>query len=683
MRNLGVILAIFGSILTSNSHAISSKKDASPHSEARLITDSQGKRLGFSLKMDRNWHTYWKNAGDSGLPVRFEWTLPREISLKEREWPTPMKIEAAGIVTYGYEDEVLISFDVASSVQTPSEIKLTAKWLICEKVCLPASAELKTNWIPTETTDPKSLALFREFEKKTPLLLTGMNSVEVSDTELEWKMDLSQIKSMPKQFEFYILEKGLVDYSVPLKISHSKNSLTIKQKKSEYALKFAPELHGVLKFTPFNSYYVSAKTNMQSAQPASITEGFTLLNADIGFLGALLFAFIGGLILNLMPCVLPVISIKALGLIRYSGSRGEMRAKGLLFLAGVMSSFWILVGALFILRAGGESIGWGFQLQSPLFVGLLASLMLAMSLNLLGLFEFGHSFALVSSKITTEHPLVESFVSGILTTLVSTPCSAPFMGSALGYALSRPPLESWMIFSMLGLGVATPFTLVSMFPAFLKFMPKPGVWMDTLKKVLSLPLFATVAWLVWVYALQTEQAELVGLAVSLVFLSIALIVYGRMSTHPRGSIRLRAGLLLLLGLLFISIFPWKPKLSSPASHDHSTGIWQPYSKEVLETNLMMGKTVFVDFTAAWCLSCQVNKKLVLGTADIEKEFTENGIVTLEADWTNENPLITEALRKLGRSGVPVYVFYKGKSSQILPEVLTKQVVLDAIERNKK
>ncbi|MCM0606360.1 MAG: thioredoxin family protein [Xanthomonadaceae bacterium] len=684
MRKTILISAIFSCFLGSFSFASSVKKDPSPHSEAKLLTDSSHKRIGFWLKMDSHWHTYWKNPGDSGLPVRFEWELPSGMTVQEREWPTPERVETAGITTFGYEDELLVSFDVGTNVQTPVEIKLIAKWLICEKVCLPASAELKAQYIPTETTDSKTAALFAEFEKKTPTALVGKNSVEVSDDSLEWNIDLSSLKTMPKRFEFFIQEKGIVDYSVPVKISRNKNILSLKQKKSEYAKSTPAELHGILKLTPFNSFFVTAINKTPVTITNETSSISSLLNStDLGFITALLFAFLGGIILNLMPCVLPVISIKALGLIKHSGSRGEMTKKGLLFLLGVLTSFWVLVGALFILRAGGESIGWGFQLQSPLFVGLLASLMLAMSLNLLGVFEFGHSFALVSSRVQTEHPLVESFLSGILTTLVSTPCSAPFMGSALGYALSRPPVESWIIFTALGLGVAAPFTLVSLVPGFLRFLPKPGAWMDTFKKLLSLPLFATVGWLVWVYALQTEQSTLIGLGVSLVFLTIALIVYGRMISNPKGSTPVRSVLILVMGILFLSIFPWKPRISAPSSHDHTAGIWQPYSRELLETNLKMGKSVFVDFTAAWCLSCQVNKKLVLAQPDIEKAFTESGIVTLEADWTNENPAITDALQKLGRSGVPVYVFYKGNQHFILPEVLTKQIVTDAIERNKK
>lgn len=680
MRKTIALLAFLSCFWIHFSHAKPSKKDPSPHGKSQLLNHPTQKRLGFWLKMDSGWHTYWKNPGDSGLPVRFEWSLPPGIQLSAREWPTPFRVETAGITTFGYEDELLVTFDVISSLKTPSEIKLIAKWLICEKVCLPASSELKTVWIPTEQTDPKTSTLFSEFEKKTPTLLAGTHTVEVTDSEIEWKIHLSSIKSMPKQFEFFIQEKGLVDYSVAQKFIKNKDTLSIKQKKSEYALKFPTTLHGVLKLTPFNSYFVSAENKSVNSNSPSTISLTQVLNTDLGLLTALLFAFLGGIILNLMPCVLPVISIKALGLIKRSESRNEMRIKGLLFLAGVLASFWVLVGALFILRAGGESIGWGFQLQSPLFVSLLSALMLAMSLNLLGLFEFGHSFALVSSRVQTEHPLVESFVSGILTTLVSTPCSAPFMGSALGYALSRPHFEAWMIFSALGLGVAAPFTLVSLFPALLKFLPKPGAWMDVFKKALSIPLFATVGWLVWVYALQTEQSALTGLSVSLAGMTIALTIYGRMSQS--GISKLKITFIVLSAVIALSAFPWKPVLSSPSNRDHTSGIWQAYSQELLETNLKMGKTVFVDFTAAWCLSCQVNKKLVLATPEIEQAFTDAGIVTLEADWTNENPLITEALKTLGRSGVPVYVFYKGKSHTLLPEVLTQQLVINAIERNK-
>lgn len=404
--------------------------------------------------------------------------------------------------------------------------------------------------------------------------------------------------------------------------------------------------------------------------------------ADESILLAILFAFIGGMILNLMPCVLPVLSLKIMGFIKQAGEeKSKLRKHGLAFTFGVLISFWALAGLLLILRAGGEYLGWGFQLQSPSFVIVLSVLLFLFGLSLFGVFEIGVTLTAVGQNTPKGSTYTGSFFSGILATIVATPCTAPFMGSALGFALSQPAYVSMLIFTALGLGMALPYVLLTSIPALLKYVPKPGAWMETFKQFMGFLMIATVLWLIWVLSLQTGAEGVLILLGSLLLVSLSGWIYGRWSVlHKSLKTRRIAQLisgLILAGALALSLMYIKPVSASTGSV-HTQGLieWQTFSPELVAQLRSEKKPVFIDFTAAWCLSCQVNEKVAFGSEEVQKAFADKGIAALKADWTNKDEVIAKELAKFGRNSVPLYVLYlPDKEAVLLPEILTPDIVL--------
>ena len=402
-------------------------------------------------------------------------------------------------------------------------------------------------------------------------------------------------------------------------------------------------------------------------------------SAGFGLAGALLLAFAGGLILNLMPCVFPILAIKVLGVVQQAhGARARLRTHGLLFALGVLLSFWAIAGLLLVLRAGGTSLGWGYQLQSPVIVGGLAVLFFVLALNLSGVFQIGVGLQALTGGIRARGEHADALLSGLLATLVASPCTAPFMGAALGFALVQPTLHAMLVFTALALGMALPYVLLCFAPALIRRLPRPGAWMDTLKQVLAFPLYATVVWLVWVLGQQAGIDAVARLLAALVAVAAALWAVGHW-THAGPAVRLSvrvAAAALSAGAL---AFAWP----QPAPHTtaEATGAWEPWSEARVQAALAEGKPVFVDFTAAWCVTCQVNKRLVLNAWEVDRRFAELQVIRLRADWTSRNPAITAALARMNRSGVPVYALYVPAQREpvLLPEVLTRNLVLDALQ----
>ncbi|MDR2710739.1 MAG: thioredoxin family protein, partial [Burkholderiales bacterium] len=405
---------------------------------------------------------------------------------------------------------------------------------------------------------------------------------------------------------------------------------------------------------------------------------------------AALFALLGGVILNLMPCVFPIVSLKVLGFVKHGDNRATLRHEALAFSAGVILMFLALAALLLALRAAGEQLGWGFQLQSPLVIAGLAMLFFVMALNFSGVFEFG---ALAPSGMlgwTARNRLLDAFGSGLLAVIVASPCTAPFMGAALGFALTQDALTTFVVFAMLGVGMALPYALLALFPAWQRFLPKPGAWMLRLRQVLAFPLYATVAWLAWVLGAQISGDVELRLLLALVAVALALWAWHgyRMAAGRSDRVKIAwmattAVSVVLVGWLISPVFfatsKATPKDVAQTTEAVQTTLWQPYSAAAVARENAAGKTVFVDFTAAWCVTCQVNKKWVLDTDEVQQAFAQRGVVLMRADWTSYNPAITQALTALGRSGVPVYVFYSpGKPPHLLPELLQKEIVLDAL-----
>jgi len=422
-------------------------------------------------------------------------------------------------------------------------------------------------------------------------------------------------------------------------------------------------------------------------KPVTQKQKNTTDNESLFFI--LIFAFIGGMILNLMPCVLPVLSLKIMGIVQQAGEDPKEKLKhGILFTIGVLVSFWALAGLLLILRAGGEQLGWGFQLQSPGFVIILVVLLFMFALSMFGLFEIGASLTAVGQNTQNKSAYMGSFMSGILATVVATPCTAPFMGSALGYAISQPPIISLLVFTFLGLGMAAPYLVLTNSPKLLKFVPKPGAWMETMKQVMGFLLVATVLWLLWVLSLQTGAEGLIIVLASLVITSIGGWIYGRWGNiSKRKRTRVISQFLFVIILVFgtaFSLYNVETK-SENADGVHKQGSisWQKFSPELVSQLRKENKPVLIDFTAAWCLSCQVNEKVAFGDAEVQRVLKEKNVETLKADWTNNDEVITKALAEFGRNSVPLYVLYlPGKEAELLPEIITPGIVLQALEKIK-
>ena len=410
-------------------------------------------------------------------------------------------------------------------------------------------------------------------------------------------------------------------------------------------------------------------------------------SATGGLAGTLLLAVIGGLILNLMPCVFPVLGLKILGFVNQAGEkRGKVIAHGLVFALGVLLSFWTLAGVLAVLRAGGSQLGWGFQLQSPAFVFVIAAGMLVFALNMSGVFEFGLSATSVGGELQSKSGLAGSFFTGVLATIVATPCSAPFLAPALGAALALSTVQSFAIFTAIAIGLALPYLLLSIFPAAVKVLPRPGAWMETFKQFMAFPLYATVGYLVWVLAGQTGDDGFQNVLFGLVLVAMGVWVYGRWNAPGASAGRARFGLAGLVVLAAAGLWLGWPQSAAAQSATQASGapevVWDKWSPEAVAKLRAEGRIVYVDFTARWCATCQANKKLVFHNTEVLRYFAEKKIATLRGDWTNQDPQITTELAKYQRSAVPFnQIWLPGKADPILlPELLTPGTVLDALKR---
>ena len=634
----------------------------------RLVADSQAVkpglafRAGVVIKLIPDWHIYWKNPGDAGIPTRLEWTLPDGVKTGGINWPVPQIHREDQLVTYGYSDQVLLS----ESITLPETIKagdtvtlkVKASWLACKDVCIPESAELAIE-LPV-TAEQAASSEVQLFDKVSPLLpkrvdiplsyAAHKNSLEIALPE-EWNAKAGNT------IDFYPADDGFISNVGERRVVQKEVGSVLVIPASANTNGKDAAFHAVIQIGTV-AYEVQLQPSDYVPQPLpSLAESPALPLL-------LLFAFLGGVILNVMPCVFPVLSLKALSLAQHAHvSRRQSAAHGLAYTLGILLCFLGIAALLLALRHAGAQLGWGFQMQSPVFVSLMALMLFALGLNLLGGFEFPH----VIGGRSKASGLVESFLTGLLITLVATPCTAPFMASAVGAALAQSPTTALLIFLFLGLGLAMPFLLLALFPTWLRHMPKPGRWMETAKQALAFPLFASAIWLVWVLAQQGgASAVLLSLSSLLVF-ALACWWQGK-----RGGWN---GLSMIIAILAF-IIAAQATLAAPSS------LREPaFSEEKITSAQAQGTPVFVNATAAWCITCQVNKKMALDTDEVKNYFTKHGIIYMEADWTRQDAGITAYLRRFGYSGVPLYVFYPAKGEPIiLPQVLTPAIVLEALEK---
>jgi thiol:disulfide interchange protein DsbD len=671
------------------------------------------------LDIRDGWHTYWRNPGDSGEATKLTWHLPPGFAAGDIVWTTPHRFDVAPLVNYGYAKHAVHLVQITApkdlKAGTPIELKATASWLVCSDVCIPETADLKLQ-LPAGAkaggVDAKDAALFAEARTELPSPELAATSARIQGDQLiislgkGWGATLSQIKSLA----FFPYDEGSIEYAAPQTLTRSGDGVQLAMKVG-YQPPTPGTVRGVLVATEQNGDDTTAvpieiasvlggagsaaKSGAApgSARASSTPAGSTPATAATGAAAVhslpvlLLFALLGGLILNLMPCVFPVLSIKALKVVEQAKTHpAAVRAKGLVFAAGVIASMLGLAAIMLALRAGGEQIGWGFQLQSPLFVTFLVYLLLAVGLNLSGVFEVGGGLAGVGDSLTQGDGYASSFFTGVLATLVATPCSAPFMAPALGAALTQPAWSALCIFSALGVGIALPFVLLSFAPWMRQVLPKPGAWMDTLKQLFAFPVYATAAWFVWVLAQQTSPLGLGAALAGAILIALAAWAYQRSHVSAGGarSAVLAAALICLAAAIFLPVrVAQLPGTAGSAASValHEDGEWQPYDAARVAELTAAGQPLLVNFTASWCLTCLVNERNAFADSAVQEIFHDKKVTLMKGDWTNRDPAITKALAAFGRAGVPLYVVYNARPGSneplVLPQILTAGVVANA------
>lgn len=659
--------------------------------KASLIADTTaivpGKpfRLGLHLRMAPGWHVYWQNPGDSGLDTEFKLDLPEGFTAEPITWPIPRRlVEPGDIQVYAYKDEVLLTITVTppAGLSGSVEIKARASWLVCEVSCIPGKEDLAITLPVGADAAPAHTELFAKYDAMLPSSASPPFEVRWTPTPTGWNLGLRGIPAGSKLAEFFpYAGEGLSPGPAePREIAGGNADLSIPSANS------AP-VSGVIVLENGGRHGWIITSNADASAEAAVQELPAASSAG-SFWTILIFAFIGGFILNLMPCVLPVISLKIFGFMRQAGdSRGDIFKHGLSFIAGIFVWFLGLAAVIVALKAAGNEVTWAFQFQNPWFNFVIGAVVFVFSLNLFGVFEIvlpGRA-ATGLAEAAGRSGFGGSFAQGILATLLATPCTAPFLGTALGFAFSRSPAVIFAIFAAIAAGMGFPYILLSAKPGWMKYLPKPGLWMERLKQFMGFPLAATLLWLLYVIGQQGGTEAVIWALATYLCLGLAVWLYGAFlgplsSARARWLATLGIILSLMLGLGFFAGQLFAASVDKDANH--AEGIpWVPFSQAKLDALLAEGRPVFLDFTADWCITCKFNEKTAINTTAVRKAFERLGIVPMKADWTNANPEITRKLAQFGRVGVPFYVFYgPGRQNDpvILPELLTEQIVLRAI-----
>jgi thiol:disulfide interchange protein/DsbC/DsbD-like thiol-disulfide interchange protein len=638
--------------------------------------------IGLHFTLDKGWHIYWVNAGDSGEPPSIKWTLPAGITAGAMQFPAPRRLPLGPLMDFGYENEVLFPMTLSadSALKTPSTAQLAAhvNWLVCREVCIPGKADLSVPLqVATQkgTADPARQALFDHFRSRLPQPLpSGSRAVFAAATGGFTLAALSPKGQPAAGAEFFPLDESQIKNAAAQPVRSVDGGLEISLARDENFRAQLAQLNGVLVLGDGTAYEIHARPGVLPAAGAGA--------AAAGLLKLLRFmslAFVGGVILNLMPCVFPVLFIKGLALVESSRhEHTRVRAHGLVYTLGILVSFWAVVALLLGLRAGGRQLGWGFQFQSPGFVAILALLLFFLGLSLAGLFEIGLTVTNTGSSLAARHGYGGSFFTGVLAVVVATPCTAPFMGAAIGFALAQSAAVAFAVFTALALGLAVPYLLLTFHPLWMRHLPRPGAWMEVLKQATAVPIFGTVIWMVWLFGSAAGVDALAALLVAFLLLAIAGWILGRWPARRVASVFAVSVIVLAVAAPLYAL--WKFPPAEEAKTAGKSG-WEPYSRAALEQYRAQGRPVFVDFTARWCLSCQVNERAVLDQGDVRRRLHGSGIVLVRADWTKRDEGIAAALNELGRDGVPTYVLYvPGQPALVLPEVLTPGIVLGALDQ---
>ncbi len=675
---------------------------ATDNVKARLVSEvanvAPGSTFSVALEFDirEGWHTYWRNPGDSGQATRLKWTLPANVTASDIQWTTPHRFDVPPLVNYGYAHHAvhLVQVTVPNDLKPGSPLALaaTANWLVCSDICIPETGVVNLSLpVGNGAKDPAAAALFAAARAELPQPALGTVNAEVHDKELVLSLgkDWGNVLAQTENLSFFPFAEGGIEYAAPQRMTRSDGTLQLSMKLGYQPPKSGP-VEGVLVLKQGSGateltvpMSISAPlTVVGVASVAAPRYAKTAANTEHSLLSLMLAAIGGGLILNLMPCVFPVLSIKAMSLVEQAKkSPGAVRMKGLVFTAGVILSMLALAAVMLALRAGGQQIGWGFQLQSPVFVTLLIYLLLAVGLNLSGVFEFGGSLAGVGDSLTHGDGLRASFFTGVLATLVATPCTAPLMAPAIGAALTLPALSALAIFTALGIGLALPFLVLSFAPVLRSILPKPGAWMDTLKQVFAFPMYGAAAWLLWVLVQQTSPGGLAAALLGMIMIALAAWSFQK-SRAASGGARVAALTTALLSLGLALYLPTRvDAVTTSQAGKPGTDEWRAYDAATLKDLVSKGQPVLVNFTASWCLTCLVNERNAFADARVQDTFKRKGVILMKGDWTNREPQITQALSEFGRAGVPLYVLYNAHPGAptpvVLPQLLTADLVRDS------
>jgi thiol:disulfide interchange protein DsbD len=661
--------------------------------------------VGLQLTHQPEWHTYWKNAGDSGLPTQLQWTLPAGVTAGEIAWPLPKKIPVGTLANYGYEGTVLLPVPLTigpdfkpSPFGNDLEVKLQAHWLVCRKECIPEDGEFALRLPLRGSTALHGPAFQAALDAQPRPVARDPGGVIPASTAtlVDGALDI-QVQGLPVQargqrLEFFAETPEIIQTAGAWTQAWNGAVWTARVPLSPQRSASPSVLPVVVAADTRNGWRAElrvagtwpAVAAPTAGVPPALEEALRGNAASapaappVGLAVALLGALIGGLVLNLMPCVFPVLAIKVVGFASRADDVRGHRVAATAYTAGVVLSFLALGGLMLALRAAGEQLGWGFQLQSPLVVATLAALFTLIALNLTGLFEIRSLLPSALAATEVRHPVADAFFSGMLAVAIASPCTAPFMGASLGLAATLPAALALGVFACLGIGMALPYLLAGLVPAVARWLPRPGPWMEVFRRLMAFPMFATVAWLVWVLGQQSGidgAGALLALLVALSLLVWTLTLRGRVRTVLAAvSVAALAGLGWTLGPQLTQAPP------APAQAAAADG-WQPWSQARVEQLLAAGQPVFVDFTAAWCVTCKVNEKATLSHPQVLADLRQRNVALLRADWTRRDPAITAALAALGRNGVPVYVFYKkGSAPQVLTELLGVDEVRSAVSR---
>lgn len=731
-KYVSLFLTLLAFILPSQSW---STIGSAPAVKVELIQEEQTVQPGRSfwvalrLQIDDGWHVYWKNPGDIGMPLKVDWQLPAGYEAGPLQWPFPEKFTTADRIGFGYKGDVMLLSLVTppKNLESTTSHKLGAnvEWLVCSSLmCQPGSA-LANLMVNVKEEEPKlreeTVTFFAEARSKLPsskIKIASKRKDGIVQLEVPQLKNQSPTNPVVGAYFFPEDQDNMIDHSVDptiaLNSDDESNSYLVSLKEKDEVGVPRQILKGVLvlhtrqgesdhiQAVNVNSHIQddSGLLSLADANPmkkvsvGNVPESSKNSFDFEGGIGlALLFAFLGGMILNLMPCVLPVISLKIMSFVKLFGEKRSLTLKhGLWFSFGVLFSFWILAAAILMLRAYGEVVGWGFQLQEPIFVVILASIMFVFALSLFGVFEWGLIFASWAGQTQSDvaqksSSFTGSFFSGVLATAVATPCTGPFLGSVVGFALTVPAYQAMLIFTSLGLGMCFPYLLLAAFPALLRFIPKPGAWMETFKQLMGFVLLASVVWLMWVFSAQTNSFSVICLVAGFLCFAFGGWIYGRGGVPSASKTKRILAYVTVILCFFLGVqailLPrqsWSQADAIVGGDNHWKG-WETFSPRRVAELRAQGVPVLIDFTAKWCLICQANH-FVLASEEIDQKLAQQGVVKMVADWTKNDPIITEELSKFGRNSVPLYVYYgpdKDQKPVILPQLLTPDIVASQID----